>query len=87
MSQQITILYFGHLVDLLGRDSEYLFLPLTVKNVGQLMQHLARRGDTWSQVFAHPRPTLKITVNKQFAEADTPVKPGDEVAFVAFAMV
>ncbi len=87
MSQQITILYFGHLVDMLGRDSEYMFLPLTVKNVAQLMQHLARRGDAWTQVFAQPRPTLKITVNKQFADADSPVKPGDEVAFVAFAMV
>ncbi len=87
MNQQIAILYFGHLVDLLGRDSEYMFLPLTVKNVAQLMQHLTRRGDAWSQVFAHPRPTLKITVNKQFAEPDTPVQPGDEVAFVAFAVV
>lgn len=86
MSQQITILYFGHLVELLGRDCEYLFLPLTVKNIGQLTQHLARRGDIWKQVFANPRPTLKVTVNKRFAEPDTPVKPGDEVAFVAFAM-
>ena len=87
MNQQITILYFGHLVDMLGRDSEYMFLPLTVKTVAQLMQHLARRGDAWTQVFANPKPTLKITVNKQFAEAETPVQPGDEVAFVAFAMV
>lgn len=87
MSQQISILYFGHLVDLLGRDSEYLFLPLTVKTVAELMQHLARRGDAWTQVFAQPKPTMKITVNKQFAEPESPVKPGDEVAFVAFAMV
>ncbi|MGQ9686066.1 MAG: MoaD/ThiS family protein [Thiobacillaceae bacterium] len=86
MNQQITILYFGHLVDLLGRDSEYMFLPLTVKTVAQLMQHLARRGDAWTQVFANPKPTLKITVNKQFAETDNPIQAGDEVAFVAFAM-
>ncbi|MCS6787300.1 MAG: MoaD/ThiS family protein [Thiobacillaceae bacterium] len=86
MSQQITILYFGHLVQLLGRDSEYLFLPLTVKTIGQLMQHLARRGEAWTQVFGRPHPSMRITVNKQFAAADTPVKPGDEVAFVAFSM-
>ena len=86
MNQQITILYFGHLVDMLGRDSEYMFLPLTVKTVAQLMQHLSRRGDAWTQVFAQPKPTLKITVNKQFAEADSPIQAGDEVAFVAFAM-
>jgi molybdopterin converting factor small subunit len=29
---------------------------------------------------------MKITVNKQFADADTPVKGGDEIAFVAFSM-
>jgi molybdopterin converting factor small subunit len=37
-------------------------------------------------VFETPRETMKITVNKQFAELDTPVKGGDEIAFVAFQM-
>ncbi|MCU0841429.1 MAG: MoaD/ThiS family protein [Thiobacillaceae bacterium] len=87
MNQQITILYFAHLVELLGRESEYLYLPLTVKTIGDLMRHLARRGEGWTQVFAEPRESMKITVNKQFADADTPVKAGDEVAFVAFTMV
>jgi len=37
-------------------------------------------------VFEKPRESMKITVNKQFADADTPVKGGDEIAFVAFSM-
>jgi sulfur-carrier protein len=86
MSQQITILYFGHLVEMLNRDSEYLFLPLTVKTLGDLMQHLARRGDAWAEVFAEPKPSMRVTVNKAFVEPDAPVKAGDEVAFVAFTM-
>jgi molybdopterin converting factor small subunit len=87
MSQQITLLYFGHLVDMLNRESEYLFLPLTVKTLGDLTKHLARRGDAWAEVFAEPKPGMKITVNKTFAESmDMPVKAGDEVAFVAFTM-
>ena len=85
-SQQINLLYFGHLVDMLGRDSEFLFLPLTVKDIRALMNHLARRGEHWQTVFGSPPPSLKITVNKQFAELDTAIKGGDELAFVAFSM-
>ncbi len=86
MSQQITILYFGHLAELLGRESEIMFLPLTIKTIKDLMNHLARRGDNWTLVFEQPRETMKITVNKQFAEFDTAIKGGDELAFVAFNM-
>jgi len=32
-------------------------------------------------------PKLNITVNKQFAEKSTPVKDGDEIALVGFAVV
>lgn len=85
-SQQINLLYFGHLVAMLGRDSEYLFLPLTVKDIRALMNHLARRGEHWQTVFGNPPPSLKITINKQFAEIDSPIKGGDEIAFVAFSM-
>lgn len=86
MSQQITILYFGHLVEMLFRDSEFMFLPHSVKDVGGLMAYLARRGENWTVVFDKPSPSMKITVNKQFAEPDTPIQGGDEVAFVAFNM-
>jgi len=86
MTGQITILYFGHLATMLNRESEIMFLPLTIKDVGGLMAHLARRGENWTVVFEKPRESMKITVNKQFADAATPVKAGDELAFVAFSM-
>jgi len=86
MKAQITILYFGHLAEMLGRESEILFLPLTIHDIQGLMAHLARRGDNWTVVFEKPRASMKITVNKQFAEAATAVQGGDEIAFVAFSM-
>ncbi|HRH81096.1 MAG TPA: MoaD/ThiS family protein [Thiobacillaceae bacterium] len=87
MSQQITLLYFGHLVEMLHRESEYLFLPHSVKTLGELMAYLARRGEEWAKVFAEPKPSMRITVNKQFAESvDLAIKGGDEIAFVAFTM-
>jgi sulfur-carrier protein len=85
-SQQINLLYFGHLVELLGRESETLFLPLTVKDVQALMHHLARRGEHWQTIFGNPPRSLRITVNKQFAEPEAAIKGGDEIAFVAFSM-
>ncbi len=86
MSQQITLLYFGHLVEMLHRDNEIMFLPLTIKDVKGLMMHLARRGENWTVVFEKPPQQLKITVNKQFADPETAIKAGDEIAFVAFSM-
>jgi molybdopterin converting factor small subunit len=88
MNRQITILYFAHLVEMLGRDNEVLFLPLSVNDLHGLMAHLARRGDEWAMVFEKRPGRLKITVNKQFVDdgANVPLKGGDEVAFVAFKM-
>ncbi len=86
MNGQITILYFGHLAEMLGRESEILFLPRTIHDIQGLMAHLARRGENWTVVFEKPRASMKITVNKQFSEASTPVQGGDEIAFVAFSM-
>jgi molybdopterin converting factor small subunit len=86
MNRQITILYFGHLVEMLGRETEVLFLPLTVNTVKELLAHLARRGDNWTKLFEHNTQRVQVTVNKQFAEPDTVIKGGDEVAFVAFNM-
>lgn len=88
MNRQITILYFAHLVELLHRDNEILFLPRTVNTLRELMAHLARREENWTLVFEKNPHRLKITVNKQFIEdgADTPIQGGDEIAFVAFNM-
>lgn len=88
MNRQITILYFAHLVELLGRDNEVLFLPMSVNDLHGLMAHLAKRQDHWETVFAKNPDRLKITVNKQFVDdgANVPLKGGDEVAFVAFNM-
>jgi molybdopterin converting factor small subunit len=86
MNSQITIFYFGHLVEMLHRESEIMFLPRTISDIKGLMTHLARRGEAWPLVFENPRETMRITVNKQFVDADATIKGGDEIAFVAFQM-
>lgn len=81
----IRILYFGHLGELLGKDSEETELPADVRDIEALLVRLSRRGAAWGKLL-RDNPALKITVNKQFADKTTPLKDGDEVALVAFAI-
>lgn len=77
------ILYFGHLVDALGSAAEDVDLPQTPTTAAGLCPALSQRGVVWYSALTGNQP-LQITVNKQFAEPDTPLRNGDEVAFVAF---
>jgi len=76
----IKLLYFAALVDMLGSASEMLPAPLP-SNVRALVALLKQRGGAWKTVFG--QRSVRITVNKQFAELDTPLKDGDEVAFIS----
>ena len=77
----IKLLYFAVLVDKLGLASEEIELPSNVSDVRGLVQILKQRGGAWEEVFGND--ALRITVNKQFSELATPLKNGDEVAFIS----
>lgn len=77
----ITLLYFmNNLLKVTKKETEQLVLADTVKDVNDLIQLLARRGNDWAKFF-NPE-AIQITVNKQFAELFTILENGDEVAFV-----
>ncbi|MEW5893102.1 MAG: MoaD/ThiS family protein [Pseudomonadota bacterium] len=78
----ITVLYFGDLMARLQIGREQLRLPPNVADVAGLMRLLALRGGDWQTAFGRPRPSLRITVNKTEAGAATPLKAGDEIAFI-----
>jgi len=75
------ILYFATLVDQVGRASEELELPDSVGDVRGLLALLRKRGGKWST--ALDEATLKVTVNRQFAEFDTPIRNDSEIAFIS----
>lgn len=77
----IKLLYFAALVDRLGTAAEEVELPAEVQDVRGLVALLKARGGAWEQVFG--QASVRITVNRQFADLDTAVKPGDEVAFIS----
>jgi len=76
----LKLLYFAALVDMLGMASEKLEAPLP-SDVHGLIGLLKQRGGAWEEVFS--KGSVRITVNKQFAEMNTPLKAEDEVAFIS----
>ncbi len=77
---KVKLLYFVNLVDDLGRASEEVELPTSVRDVKSLIIWLRQRGGQWDAALG--RTALKITVNKQFVDPDTRLTNKDEIAIV-----
>jgi molybdopterin synthase sulfur carrier subunit len=74
------ILYFAWLRERVGVGGEDLPIPEGVRTVGELVVWLRARGPGYQAAFANAR-TVRCAVNQDFATPETPVQPGDEVAF------
>jgi molybdopterin synthase sulfur carrier subunit len=76
----ITVLYFARLREALGKSSERIALPATVRDVEGLRSVLVARGGEWEEELAPSRP-VRAAVNQAMAHGDTQVVDGDEIAF------
>ena len=76
----ITVLYFARLREVLGTGSEAIELPASGADISTLKQTLVSRGGPWAQEFGQSK-SIRAAVNQQMANAETPVRDGDEVAF------
>ena len=74
------MLYFTYLVKQLRRESEQLQLPATVNDVRDLIAWLRKRDAKLAHLFRDG--TVRVTVNKQFAEPFTRIDDGDEIALI-----
>ena len=75
----VELVYLAHLRDRLGLPGERVALPGDVADVGALLAWLRSRGGAWSSELA-PERAVRVAVNHDVAQADTPVRTGDEVA-------
>jgi DUF971 family protein/molybdopterin converting factor small subunit len=78
--RKIRILYFTYLVKGMGKEAEELELPDTVKDVQSLLEWLRKR--LYAKAYLLQEGSLRVTVNKQFAEPFTRIEDRDEVALV-----
>lgn len=76
----ITILYFAWLRERTGLSEETLALPDSGMTVAGLIALLAGRGPGHAAAFQNRR-TIRCAVNQEFADPDTILRAGDEVAF------
>ena len=76
----IKVLYFASLRERLSTESEELDALPQLTDISQLTRRLRQRGGVWADVFGE-QETLLMAVNQEFANGDTPIKDGDEIAY------
>ena len=76
-STRLKVLFFGRLKDLIGHAEDSVD-PTDAATIEQLFALYATRNPE----LAKYRPSLVASRNQEFAAWDTPLHPGDEVAFL-----
>jgi len=76
----IHLLYFTYLVKAFHKETETLQVPPTVENVESLIEWLRRQKRDQAHLLKDG--SVRVTVNRQFAEPFTRIDNGDEVAIV-----
>ena len=80
MSAPLTVLYFAWLRERTGLAEEQVSPPAHIHTVADLMVWLAARGPRYAAALAASN-RIRCAVNQEFADPDTVLKPGDEIAF------
>lgn len=84
MGHHLRLLYVATLAPALGLESEEVELPEQIDSVADLLAWLRERGPQWREGLDPAR--VRVTVNRQFAASDTPVRLGDEVAITPISL-
>ena len=80
MTGPLTVLYFAWMKERVGFSEETLTPPAGVETVAALVAYLAGLDPRHASAFKD-RKTVRCAVNQEFADPDTVLRPGDEVAF------
>lgn len=76
----IKVLYFARIKESVNYSAEDLELPVGVESVAALKNYLAKRGDTWSDLFSG-KQMVRAAINHELVDNLAVFKEGDEVAF------
>ena len=76
----VKIVYFARLREVLGKAEEELVIPDGVSTVGELAAYLRARGDDWAAELGVGK-AVRVAVDLDMADVDTPVSEGQEIAF------
>lgn len=73
------MLYFGWVRQRIGLPAETVAPPQEVRDVDGLIDWLSGRSDAYAEALRN-RETLRVAVNQELCEFDSPVGGDDEVA-------
>jgi sulfur-carrier protein len=71
-------LYFAWVREKIGVATETFDLPPDVSTVANVIAHLRGQGEQYEQALADDN--LRVAVNQTYAQANSPVANGDEIA-------
>lgn len=73
------IVYFAWVRERIGKGSEEIALPDTVKTVGELITHLSTLGDEYADTFAVPG-VIRAAIDEEHVDHDQPIGAAREIA-------
>ncbi len=76
----IKILYFARLKEAVNYSTEDIDLPADVSTVTALKNYLAKRGETWANLF-NGKQVVRAAINHVLVDDLAIIQAGDEVAF------
>jgi molybdopterin synthase sulfur carrier subunit len=79
VQKPIKLLYFAWLRSRIGLAEEEVVLPAEVRDVASLIAWMKGRGPAYAKALEN-EAVVKVAVNQEFARADHPLRPGDEIA-------
>ena len=76
----IKVLYFARLKEAVNYSTEEIDLPADVLTVTALKNFLAKRGETWADLF-NGKQVVRAAINHALVDDLATIQAGDEVAF------
>ncbi len=76
----IKILYFARIKEAVNYSSENIDLPIDIKTVAALKNHLSKRGENWANLF-NGKQVVRAAINHILVDDLAAINAGDEVAF------
>jgi sulfur-carrier protein len=76
----IKVLYFARIKEAVNYSTEEITLPEGVSTVTALKNYLAKRGETWANLF-NGKQIVRAAINHNLVDDLAAINAGDEVAF------
>ena len=75
----IRIVYFAWVRERIGKGSDEIELPESVKTVGDLIAHLSTLGEEYAAAFAMPN-VIRAAIDQEHVDHEEAIGPAREIA-------